>query len=191
MQQQQPSNTPPAMDPRGEVREALGDFHEYLTPTENRLVVVKPRGAWMPQARRTATGLFMPQRSELLAREHGLICRVVKVGPKCERAWRIGETVLVPTYSGLPIYATGTTLEAWLIAECDVVALVDESIWERLDAEEEGLPRGDLSPTVCTHGRWTCGPCQWVKGRALTGSGATLVRSGAQDARSREGAETP
>jgi len=132
-------NTPASLELSQEVREALRDFHEYLTPTENRLVVVKPRGAWMPQVRRTSTGLYLPQHSEVLAREHGLICRVVKAGPECKRQWHVGETVLVPTYSGLPIYAAGTTLEAWLITETDVVALVDSSIWEHLDAGSEGL----------------------------------------------------
>lgn len=104
------------------------ELYRCLDPVGPRLLVWKPRGS-VTTLRKTPGGILIPQASEVTAREHGLVCEILKIGDSCESHWEVGDIVLIPTYAGIPVYIHSESSDAWLIGEGDILAKVNKELW--------------------------------------------------------------
>lgn len=113
------------------------DFYTLVEPIDNKLVVTKPRGAGIPRPRKSAGGILLPEQSEIHSREYGLVCRVLKSGPKCELAWHAGDTVLVAEFAGIPLFSHNEEIRCWLISEAEVLAVVAPAVWDLFETGDD------------------------------------------------------
>jgi len=99
---------------------------QYIHPRAHRLIVDKPKPLMVEGPRKLPSGLYAPAQEDRYRREFGCSARVLKIHPDDTHGLRPGDEVLIPEFSGSPIYL-GKETPYWIVGEGDVMAVIDRA----------------------------------------------------------------
>ena len=113
----------------------LRELHEFIEPLGTRVLVTKPKGAGRAPTMRRRGSILIPIGSEVVARERGVICRVLRVGNEVMH-FKPGDSVLLAEFGGVPVYNDTDETSAWVVDESQVLARVTPDYWQAFGSDE-------------------------------------------------------
>jgi len=104
-------------------------LYPLLTPRRGRILITRPHRKLSQQLSTTTSGLAKPKQSWRDAREYGLVCTVLKVGPGCAPELRPDVQVLVPMFGGVCVYdlTEGGETDLWIVGDGEVMCVLERS----------------------------------------------------------------